>query len=102
MVTFSGKSEIAFALVAVMRTAEKACVDLADEDLVGVLNGIRLSRERLEKAERSAVLEARFAKASWSHIGEALGISKQAAQQKYGRKASMSVDETQAVLAGLE
>lgn len=45
-------------------------------------------REVLESELAKAVKEARAANRSWSEIGAMLGVSKQAAQRKYGRRAS--------------
>lgn len=42
----------------------------------------------LESELTKAVLEARRSDRSWSEIGSMLGVSKQAAQRKYGRAAS--------------
>jgi hypothetical protein len=47
-------------------------------------------REARAAAERvrSAVARAREVGATWKHVGDALGISPQGAQQRYGRPAS--------------
>ena len=42
-------------------------------------------REALDRAITEAVHAARQANRSWSEIGAMLGVSKQAAQRKYGR-----------------
>lgn len=49
------------------------------------LEGIRRTLETAESAQRTAVAIARQEGASWAAIAAALGISKQAAQQRYGR-----------------
>ena len=50
-----------------------------------VLEGLGQVRDALEREMRQGVYVARKAGLSWSAIGEALGVSKQAAQQRYGR-----------------
>ena len=45
-------------------------------------------RASIETEITAAVREARAAGGSWSMIGFMLGVSKQAAQQRYGSKAS--------------
>ena len=50
-----------------------------------VLKGFGQIRTALEREIRTATYEARKAGLSWSAIGEQLGVSKQAAQQRYGR-----------------
>lgn len=43
------------------------------------------AQSRLTEAMRESVQEMRAAGASWTEIGLTLGITKQAAQQRYGR-----------------
>jgi hypothetical protein len=50
-----------------------------------VLKGFGQIRDALERELRQATYVARKAGLSWSTIGEQLGVSKQAAQQRYGR-----------------
>jgi hypothetical protein len=50
-----------------------------------VLKGFGQIRAALEHEIRMATYVARKAGLSWSAIGEQLGVSKQAAQQRYGR-----------------
>jgi hypothetical protein len=50
-----------------------------------VLKGFGQIRAALEHELRQAAYVARTAGLSWSAIGEQLGVSKQAAQQRYGR-----------------
>jgi hypothetical protein len=45
-------------------------------------------RERVDNELTNAVHSARAAHRSWSEIGAMLGVSKQAAQRKYGDKSS--------------
>jgi len=50
-----------------------------------VLKGLVQVRDALDREIRQAVYIAHTAGLSWSAIGEQLGVSKQAAQQRYGR-----------------
>jgi hypothetical protein len=50
-----------------------------------VLKGLGMIRVALEKRFKAATWEARKAGMSWAAIGEQLGVSKQAVQQRYGR-----------------
>jgi hypothetical protein len=54
----------------------RAIADLADQ------------RDHLEEELAAAVRAARHANRSWSEIGAMLGVSKQAAQHKFGRRPS--------------
>ena len=49
-----------------------------------VLKGFGQIRAALEREIRTATYTGRTAGLSWSAIGEALGVTKQAAQQRYG------------------
>ncbi len=64
------------ALIELDTTALRRLGELADQ------------RTTLESELTRAVLEARRAHRSWSEIGSMLGVSKQAAQRKYGRAVS--------------
>lgn len=55
-------------------------------DVVGALIDLDKLGDALERARASLVRQARSEGASWALIGDALGISKQAAQQKWGVK----------------
>jgi hypothetical protein len=48
----------------------------------------RRAHDETSRLLRSAVTSARAAGSSWEAIGSALGMSRQAAQQRFGRKAS--------------
>ena len=52
-----------------------------------VLRGLGQVRDALDREIRQAVYVGRTAGLSWSAIGEQLGVSKQAAQQRFGRYA---------------
>ncbi len=49
------------------------------------LEVVRAQRARLEELERQAVADARAGEISWSRIGTALGVTKSAACQRFGR-----------------
>jgi hypothetical protein len=49
-------------------------------ELVEAARALRLAEQRVERAAR----RARDAGASWSHLGDAIGITRQAAQQRFG------------------
>ncbi|MEU9057773.1 hypothetical protein AB0D13_02460 [Streptomyces sp. NPDC048430] len=52
---------------------------------MAALAAIRLSGGYFARQARDAALRASFLDHSWSQIGEALGISKQAAWERYGK-----------------
>lgn len=64
------------ALVELDTTALRRLAELAEQ------------RTTIESELTRAVLEARRSQRSWSEIGSMLGVSKQAAQRKYGRAVS--------------
>ena len=49
------------------------------------LNQLAARRAALEAELRAAVSQARAERLPWETIGTALGVSRQAAQQRYGR-----------------
>lgn len=49
-----------------------------------VIKAITAAREYLDRAERDAVRELRLRRFSWTEIGHIFGISRQAAQQRFG------------------
>jgi hypothetical protein len=57
------------------------------EDLRAITSLVATLQE-VETALSSAVARARADGYSWAHIGTALGVSKQAAQQRYGEPAT--------------
>lgn len=59
------------------------------EILIGVGEDLRTAQRVLTEATASWAVNAALSGASWKQIGDALGITKQAAQQRYG---SMFVD----------
>jgi hypothetical protein len=52
---------------------------------MALLPALARERDAVEQSIRLQVATARDAGASWAEIGRALGVSKQAAQQRYGR-----------------
>jgi hypothetical protein len=61
---------------------------VADTEALRVIAELVDQRERVESELTAAVRAARAAHRSWSEIGTMLGVSKQAAQRKYGHRAS--------------
>ncbi len=59
-----------------------------DTSVLRHLGELAEQRATLDGELREAVLAARRSDRSWSEIGAMLGVSKQAAQRKYGRAAS--------------
>lgn len=55
-----------------------------DVDRLNALTKLKLERVRLEVEIRREVRAARRAGATWAKVGEALGVSLQAAQDRYG------------------
>jgi len=60
----------------------------ADTDVLRHLAQLADQRTSLESELRDAVIAARRADRTWSEIGAMLGVSKQAAQRKYGQAVS--------------
>lgn len=58
-------------------------VELGAADPLGQLRGLRAADKQLEVWQREAIARAREHGASWSQIGDALGITKQAAWKLY-------------------
>ena len=74
---------------------ERWAEEVSSEELVSVdtdalrhLAALADQRTSIESDLREAVIAARRADRSWSEIGAMLGVSKQAAQRKYGQAAS--------------
>ncbi len=60
----------------------------ADTEALRTIAELAERREEVEAELTEAVGSARQAQRSWSEIGMMLGVSKQAAQRKYGSKAT--------------
>lgn len=58
-------------------------VELGSTEPLGQLRGLRAVDRQLDVWQREAIARARQQGASWSEIGEALGVTKQAAWQLY-------------------
>jgi hypothetical protein len=63
----------------------RAVPDSTDADPLDQLAAITGLRRRLDELADHAALTARHHGASWTAIGEALGMTKQAAYQRWGR-----------------
>jgi hypothetical protein len=91
MVDAMTKSSRAERAVALKRWADKVTAgELAAVDTSALRQLAQLAerREVLDGEVTEAVHAARRANRSWSEIGTMLGVSKQAAQRKYGRHAA--------------
>lgn len=60
-------------------------VELASDDPLGQLRGLRAATRQLHTWQREAIARAREGGASWSDIGDALGVTKQAAWSSYNQ-----------------
>lgn len=58
-------------------------VELGSSDPLGQLRGLRAADRQLDVWQREAIARARQQGASWAEIGDALGVSKQAAWALY-------------------
>jgi hypothetical protein len=54
-------------------------------DLLDMLGALRTVELAVSAARRAVVAEAREAGTTWEEIGDALGITRQAAQQRFGQ-----------------
>jgi hypothetical protein len=68
--------------------AEPEDLRVADTDALRAIAQLVGQRHRLDTELTRSVRSARSAHRSWSEIGAMLGVSKQAAQRKYGNRAS--------------
>ncbi|HEY1732824.1 MAG TPA: hypothetical protein VGG23_00150 [Acidimicrobiales bacterium] len=93
-----GESGSDRALAAVVRTLRTTvaeagrAVDDTPESLLGGLGQLAAVSERIDWAMLSLVGEARANGVSWSAIGGALGVSKQAAQQRFAPYVKQALD----------
>lgn len=61
----------------------RLAIELGSVDPLGQLRGLRAADMQLDLWRRETIARARQQGASWSEIGEALGVSKQAAWKLY-------------------
>lgn len=60
-------------------------VELVSDDPLGQLRGLRAATRQLDAWQREAIARARERGASWSDIGDALGVTKQAAWSSFNQ-----------------
>lgn len=70
------------------------------DDALDMLGAIRAVELAAEQARRAVVSHARMTEFSWSEIGDALGVSKQAAHQRYAKKAATPYEVCERYAAG--
>lgn len=80
------RSERAAALEAWADTVEPDDLREADTDSLRHIAELAQQRDQVDSELAESVRAARAAHRSWSEIGTMLGVSKQAAQRKYGTK----------------
>jgi len=80
------RAERAAALEAWADTVDPADLRSADTDALRHIADLAQQRDDVDAELTQAVAAARAAHRSWSEIGAMLGVSKQAAQRKYGTK----------------
>lgn len=61
----------------------RVAVELRSVDPIGQLRGLRAADRQVDLWQRETIARARQEGASWSEIGEALGVSRQAAWKLY-------------------
>ena len=83
------------ALDTVVRSAERLAGLDYQPDMV--LAEVAYMTRQLEALQRQAVIDARAAGMSWTEVGEVLGVTRQAAQQRFGQSVvSASIAATDA------
>ena len=80
------RAERAKALEEWVERVESSDLREADTEALRMIGKLAERREVVEEELTEAVRSARQAQRSWSEIGTMLGVSKQAAQRKYGSK----------------
>lgn len=68
-------------------------VELDSDDPLGQLRGLRAATVQLDVWQREAIARARQRGASWSEIGEALGVTKQAAWAMYNQDVRQALED---------
>lgn len=81
------RAERAAALEAWADTVDPADLRSADTTVLRHIAQLAQQRDDVDTELAESVQTARAARCSWSEIGAMLGVSKQAAQRKYGTKA---------------
>ncbi len=84
--TKTSRTEKAAALERWADDVEPEALVSVDTKVLRRLAALAEKRETLESELTRAVLAARRSNRTWSEIGAMLGVSKQAAQRKYGRQ----------------
>lgn len=81
------RADRAKALEAWADSVDPADLEVADTRLLRHIAELAQQRDQVDEELVESVRAARAANRSWSEIGAMLGVSKQAAQRKYGSKA---------------
>ena len=84
----TSRVERAIALEQWAETIEAADLVVVDTSALKELMALAEQRSAVENDLAAAVRRARAAHHSWSEIGMMLGVSKQAAQRRYGRNSA--------------
>lgn len=82
----TSRAERAKVLEAWADSVDPADLEVADTKLLRHIAELAQQRDQVDEELVESVRAARAAKRSWSEIGAMLGVSKQAAQRKYGSK----------------
>jgi len=82
------RADRAAALEEWAQTVDPADLRSADTDSLRHIAELAQQRDQVDSELAESVRAARAARRSWSEIGAMLGVSKQAAQRKYGAKTS--------------
>lgn len=69
----------------IARAQAEQTIKTTKTNLLATLEDLTNDMRKLESDRRSYVIQAREKGASWSEIGARLGVSRQAAQMRYGR-----------------
>lgn len=64
------------------------------EDYGDMIGAVRLVELAADQARRAVVAEARAAGTTWQEIGDALGVTRQAAEARFGGRAASAVRST--------
>lgn len=71
-------------------------VELGSDDPLDQVRGLRAANVQLDVWQREAITRARDQGASWSEIGEALGVTKQAAWSSYNQDVRAALGDARA------